>query len=226
MRQRLAFLLAVAVAVTGGVGVASAITGGGTPVDGGAENVSVAERDGTPNQQGTRVVATTQRPDGDGQLGVVVYRNQADSLCFASGVLRGDKIGAEHQGGFRELPLKFGSSCGANPDPVAFSLRRVVDNPKTETDDAHSVFAGVADADVEAIEVKPLDSTPRTVTPSPEGAFIAAFDEPVTGATILRVRLADSTEKVISVPASPGAQKFLESTRRNAPKPGADAQHP
>lgn len=226
MRQRLTFLLALALAVTGGVGVASAITGGGPSAGGPPENVSLAQRDGTPNQQGTRVVATTQRPDGDGRLGVVVYRNQADSLCFASGVLRGGKVGAEHRGTFRELPLKFGGSCGADLDPVAFSLRRVMDNPKTEADDAYSLFAGVAEADVQAIEVEPRGRTPRTVTPSSEGGFIAAFDEPVTAGTTLRVRLADSTKKVISLPASPGAQKFLESARRNAPKPGEHPQHP
>ena len=209
-------LAAALVVPAGGVAMAAGMLGG-------PDNVSVAKRDGTPNQQGTQVLATTQRPDGEGQLGVVVYRNQANALCYAFGVLRDGKVGAQHAGSFRELPLKLGASCGFSLDPVAFSLRGVMDNPKTQADDAHSVFAGVAAANVEAIEIEPRGRPPRTVTPSSQGAFITAFDEPITAATTLRVRLTDDSEKVISLPPSPGAQKFLQSARRNAPKPG---QHP
>ena len=200
--RKLFFMTLLLLAVGGGVGAASALTGEMMHAS------DEAEHDGAPADRSQTGVAARSAAAGGGDVGIRVYRNRAGALCMAHGDVRGDRVGAANGDRFDELPME-GSSCGLRLDPVAVQVTR----SRTET-----TMSGVARDDVTAVTVK-TSAGERRVVPQAKGAFITQLPGEVAGDVVLSVRLADGTRREIKLPGAPSLDELSRGARKYAPRP-------
>lgn len=142
-----------------------------------------------------------------GEIGVLVYTNNAGQRCIAAGRPNGNQVGAMAGSSFRAAPLEEVGLCNPRLDPVAFQIM----HSRSEV----TIF-GLAADNIEKIEVT-VGSTTASARPTADDAFILSIPRSVTGNWTLAATSRAGETRTVPLPLLPDLDQLTEDARRNAP---------
>jgi hypothetical protein len=195
------FIVIATIASTSAVLGVAIVYGAGIPDPKLAPRVA----DATPGAGARSVTARAMTKRGE--VGVLVYRNEAGQRCIAAGRPNGNTVGGVSTSSFTEVPLGEVGQCNLPLDPVGFQIMHSA---------GEVTVIGLAADTVQSIELT-AGGTTKSTRPAADDAFILSIPHSVVGALTLRATSATGKVETISMPPLPDLEQLNKEMRQNAP---------